>query len=324
MTTPLAFARRLARYARRLLGAEPAPKEPPKRNKHLWSIGVYSGSSPLTLGPDSRFPAPAITRDDVTDVSAGFVADPFLIEVDGVWHLFFEVFNRATWMGEVALATSPDLVHWTYRQVVLREPFHISYPLVFEWEGAHYMMPEMHKTQSIRLYRAEEFPLRWTHAHTIMSGERFADSTPFRHDDRWWLFTETNPGMKHDTLRLYYADELTGPWTEHPKSPVIAGDPHIARPAGMVVATATGLVRFAQDCAPRYGLSVHAFEITTLTTTDYAERAAANNPIMRASGSGWNEAGMHHVCARPGGPDGWVAAVDGWEPVTMASIAGTT
>ena len=314
-------ARRLKRDLKRLLGLEPPPVPQP-RNKHLWSIGLYAGSSPLTLGPDPRFANPVLTRDQVTDIPCAFVADPFLVRAGATWYLFFEAFNRRVWRGEIAVATSADLATWQYDRVVLAEPFHLSYPLVFEWQGAHYMIPETHQTRTIRLYKAEAFPAKWSLVHTIMSGDRFADTSLFRHADRWWLFTETSPGMQHDTLRLFSADDLMGSWTEHPASPIVRGDAHAARPAGSVVRTEHGLVRFAQDCAPAYGVRVNAFEITTLSPTEYAERPAPANPGLGPSGTGWNESGMHHVDAHEESPGRWIAAVDGWYAATLAHVLG--
>ncbi len=312
--------RRIRGALSRLLDPSPTPE---RRDKHLWSIGIYTGRSPLDLGPDAAIPCPVLTRDDVTDVSASLVADPFLQLVDGTWHLFFEVLNRATNRGEIALATSRDLASWRYQHVVLREPFHLSYPHVFEWKGEHFMIPETHETRTVRLYRAAEFPSRWQLAHTLLSGERFADSTLLRHDDRWWLFTETSPEMKHDTLRLYHADDLFGAWTEHSASPIVSADPHRARPGGPCVRAGGRLFRFAQDCAPRYGIGLSAFEITKLGVDVYEERAAAEYPLLGPSGSGWNESGMHHADAHELSPDRWVAAVDGWRAATASEIRGS-
>jgi hypothetical protein len=54
---------------------------------------------------------------------------------------------------------------------------------------------------------------------------------------------------------------------------------------------------------------VVAFEITTLTTTDYREMPV-EKPLVSATGAGWNSAAMHHIDAHRL-PDGkWIAAVD--------------
>ena len=310
---------RLTQIVKKLLGVDP----PPPARHGLWSIGIYTGASPLALGPDIGIVNPVITRDSVTDVPASFVADPFLMRAGNSWHMFFEVLNRRSGRGEIGLATSDDLANWEYQRIVLAEPFHLSYPLVFEWQGAHYMVPESHEARSIRLYRADPYPGEWKQVHTLLDGHPFSDSTLFRHEERWWMFTQNSPTGKHDNLRLYFADDLFGAWTEHPASPIVDGDPHIARPAGRVVRIGDHLCRFSQDCAPRYGLSVAAFEITTLTTTAYAERPAGAAPILAGSSTGWNAARMHQVDAHEVERGRWIAAVDGAFNTTRAEIDGT-
>jgi hypothetical protein len=299
-------------------------RAPQTASRALWSIGIFEGTSPLELGPRAGSPGAVVTRDHVTDVPASFVADPFLFSADGAWHLFFEVLNRRLVRGEIGLATSPDLATWKYERIVLAEPFHLSYPFVFEWEGARYMIPETHQTRTIRLYRADPFPTQWTLVHTLLSGLSFSDTTLFRHDDRWWLFTETGTPKKHGTLRLYFADDLFGVWTEHPASPIVEGDVHAARPAGSVVRHGASLLRFAQVCAPRYGTAVNAYEITELTPRTYAERPARSGVIVGGSAvpMAWNESRMHHVDAHEIEPGRWVAAVDGARNVTPSVIAG--
>ena len=96
-----------------------------------WSIGIYAGDSPFHLAPAPAALNPVLTKDDIHDVPALFVADPFMISVAGVWHMFFEIFNLQTGKGEIGLATSDDGMVWRYERVVLSEDFHLSYPYVF-------------------------------------------------------------------------------------------------------------------------------------------------------------------------------------------------
>lgn len=269
-----------------------------------WSIAIARGTSPFAL----RAERPAFTRDDAGDF-ADFVADPFLLQRDGVWHLFFELLDRPSGLGEIGLTTSRDLVAWRYEGIVLRESFHLSYPHVFAHDGAIYMTPETLGARAVRLYRADPFPARWTHIADLVP-RVLADPTPFVFDGRWWLFGCPRP-HQHDALSLFTADSLIGEWREHLASPLIDGDRRTARPAGRVVVMNGRPIRFAQECVPRYGSAVRAFEITTLTRDAYADQPCAAEPILRASGSGWNGAGMHHVDAQQL-PDGsWIAAVDG-------------
>jgi hypothetical protein len=266
----------------------------------VWSIAIYRGASPLALTPTGV----VITGSDVTDVDAASVADPFLIRRNGRWFLFFEVIPRANHRGGViAFAESEDAICWRYGGVVLRESFHLSYPHVFEWEGETYMTPE--NAHGIRLYRCSSFPGSWTYASDLLSIEG-ADPTPFRFEERWWLFVYVAP----DLLRLFFSDSLTGPFHEHPSSPIVADDT-CARPAGRVVIHDSMPLRFAQVGRPSYGSAVRAFRITELTTISYREEEATSLPILTASGSGWNANGMHHVDAHQLEDGTWIAAVDG-------------
>ena len=102
--------------------------------QNRWAIGIYAGSSPLVLSPVEGLEQPVLTDRHVSDVRATTVADPFLVRRVDSWYLFFEVLNASTGRGEVAFATSGDGLRWEYGRVVLREPFHLSYPQVFDWD----------------------------------------------------------------------------------------------------------------------------------------------------------------------------------------------
>jgi hypothetical protein len=225
--------------------------------------------------------------------------------------MFFEVMNWRTKMGQVGWATSGDGLRWEYRQVVLAESFHLSYPYVFEWAGEHYLIPESFQAGGVRLYRGRPFPTHWEFVATILAGPYLADASVCRFGGRWWLFADASPTREHDTLRLWHAADLLGPWAEHPASPIVSGDPRTARPGGRVVVSGRRVLRFAQNCEPAYGTDVRAFEVTELTPTAYRERPVGAVPVL-GPGTGWNAGGMHHVDAHDLGDGTWLACVDGW------------
>ena len=248
-----------------------------------------------------------------------------MLKVKATWYMFFEVMNLRAGKGEIGLAVSQDGGQWTYRQVVLGEPFHLSYPYVFEWDNEYYMVPESYHAKSVRLYKAVDFPTRWSFIRDLLVGDDFVDSSVFRFNDRWWLLTDlARLPYFAGTLRLFSAANLMGPWAEHPKSPLVFGNPHIARPAGRVLVVNGRVIRYTQDCEPVYGSQVRAFEITELTTTTYHEREVHQNPILVASGAGWNESGMHHIDPHFLDDGRWLACVDGfiWQESRSAANGG--
>jgi hypothetical protein len=269
------------------------------------SIGIFIGTSPLKFHPASNFKNPVLTAADVTDASALFVADPFLIQKGSTWYMFFEFFNGKSKKGEIGLAKSNDGFKWKYDKVILSEPFHLSYPYVFEWEIDYYMIPESKEVGEVRLYKAENFPGEWAYVKTLIQG-RYGDPSIFYYHQKWWLFA----AKRHDSLYLFFADSPMGPWQPHAKSPMIRGNPHIARPAGKVLILNGKVIRFAQDDYPQYGLKVHAFEITELSTETYKEKMVADS-LLQPSGIGWNAKGMHHISAEKIGENQWIASVDG-------------
>ena len=271
----------------------------------MWSIAIYNGGSPFDLHPTNA----VLTKDNVTDIPADFVADPFMLRRHNTWYMFFEVMNSETHRGEISVATANDGLTWSYQRVVLKEPFHLSYPYVFEWQDAVYMIPETLGAEAVCLYKAIDFPFRWRVVARLIE-RSFADPSIFRFDDRWWMFACATP-YQHDRLVLYYATDLFGPWIQHSKSPIIRDDKRRARPAGRVLNFNNRLFRFAQDCLPQYGSSVRAFEISTVTTNTYAEVEDDRSPILKASGAGWNASGMHHIDAQQLADGNWLACVDG-------------
>src|SRR5215510_14527235 len=82
----------------------PAPETIP-RVQDEWSIGIYVGESPFDIASPENVSNPVLTRDDVSDAQATFVADPFMLKTHDTWHLFFEVMNRQTRKGEIGLAS---------------------------------------------------------------------------------------------------------------------------------------------------------------------------------------------------------------------------
>lgn len=149
---------------------------------------------------------------------------------------------------------------------------------------------------------------------TLIEGRDFLDNSLAYYADKWWLFSSFEG---NDTLRLYFADELAGPWEEHPQSPIIVDNKDIARPGGRILVHDDRLFRYAQDSNPTYGNQIWAFEITELSPTSYSEVLVSDTPVVKASGRGWNKDAMHNVDPIKLVDGQWITPVDGSGPIRI-------
>jgi len=298
-------------------------RAPSIRRVRQWSIGIYAGDSPFALSPLPGVINPVLTARAVNDVSARYVADPFMIRKDSLWHMFFEVLDEKAGRGKIALAQSDNALTWTYKGVVLEEPFHVSYPYVFACDNEIYMVPETGDALAVRLYHAVEFPSRWEFVGNLLAGRGYCDSSLVRYHGCWWLFTVAD-SKRNDSLCLHRSDGIEGPWTENPRSPVVVANRHLARPAGRIFECGGRLFRYAQDASPWYGRQVWALEVTKLTPVDYAERLVTEAPVLRPGRFGWNSLGMHHIDPHPIGGNRWIASVDGHRNALSIRFAKTS
>ena len=168
------------------------------------------------------------------------------------------------------------------------------------------MLPETRQIQTVRLYQAHVFPDQWTPVGALIAGD-YADPSIVFYQGRWWLFALRG---KAD-LCLFQADDLAGPWSEHPQSPLVASDPTKARTGGRLVIFNDKLIRFAQNCVPVYGYQLRAFQIDTLTATEYQEYEVDAQPVLTPVYKSWNSFATHHADPHPLGPENWIACVDG-------------
>jgi hypothetical protein len=273
----------------------------------FWAISIYAGSSLQSLRPHpATGTGPVLSAASVLDTSASFVADPFVLRRASGWHMYFEVMERRSRRGAIAHAQSRDGIRWHYDRVVLREPFHLSYPHVFEDAGEVWMIPESAEAGEVRLYRAVEFPHRWQFECVLLQGIYY-DATVIFHNGSWRMWAMDACYSTH----LFSTIQLRGPWIEHPCSPVVRVDKRTARPGGRVLRIGGALLRCVQDGEPAYGSRLRALLVLRLDEDRYEERELDGEPLLTGSGAGWNATGMHHLDAQVLADGTWIAAVDG-------------
>lgn len=197
-----------------------------------------------------------------------FYADPFPFEFMGRYFIFVEDLRHGEKKAVISVTEIlPDGTS-TVPRCVLAEPYHLSYPQVFSHEGQIWMLPEGAAGNNLVLYRAESFPDRWVRHSVLIPNRELFDATLLEHDGRLWLFATERDGYgsASDTLVVYHASCLTGPWTPHGSNPVKI-DRAAARPGGSFVRVGDRLVLPLQDGTREYGGSLGLADLVELNET---------------------------------------------------------
>jgi len=234
----------------------------PFRRREHWQVALRHGAGAFKV---------------VQDDGARFYADPFLHPANGRTFLFVEEYPYAGRRGVISAAEVVGDRLLTAPVPVLKRPYHLSYPFVFEHEDEFYMIPETGANRSIELYRAVEFPWKWELSSVLMKGAVFSDATVLFRDGLWWLFVTADwfGTSTQDELSIFFSETLQGDWKPHPANPV-KWDSRFSRPAGRIIQQGGRLFRPAQNCDRTYGAGIVWFEITELTSTRFSERKMAD------------------------------------------------
>ena len=207
-----------------------------------------------------------------------FWADPHIFFKDDTYYIFIEEYLYKKKKGHISLIEMQQSGAYSGPVKVLEEPFHLSYPHVFDHNGTLYMIPETQQANSINLYECTVFPHMWIHKTTLMDSVDAVDSTLLFHNNTWWLFTniaEPKGTSIDNELYLFYSDNLLShDWHSHPMNPVIS-DVRRARPAGKIIERNGTLYRPSQCGSPWYGYGIKLNEIVELTKNDYREKEIA-------------------------------------------------
>ncbi|PZR34762.1 MAG: formyl transferase [Caulobacter segnis] len=225
-----------------------------------------------------------------------FLADPFGVWRDGRLHLFAEAYDYRDRHGVIVRIELDANFAPISRTVVLREPWHLSYPQVFEAEGETWMLPEAYRSGALTLYRAAAFPDIWEPVARLALDTPAIDATPFRHDGLWWLaYSPTgSQRWKQGRLHLAFAERLTGPWRTHPGNPV-RDDLASSRPGGTAWIENGMPCLPVQDCTRTYGGGVRKLAILRLDPERFEAEASA--PLGLPPGVGSYSKGFHTLSA---------------------------
>ncbi len=199
-----------------------------------------------------------------------FLADPFGVARDDRIQILCESFGYRSGKGHICALAYSNRRFTTQPEPAIELPVHLSYPFLVEDAGQIYCIPEACGADEVALFRAVDFPRKWSKAAVLVEHFGGVDPTVFRHDGRWWLMC-TEKGRDADVkLWIWHASDLLGPWAAHARNPVKT-DVRTARPGGVPFVHEGVLYRPAQDCSKRYGWRIVVQRVTTLTPSEFAE-----------------------------------------------------
>lgn len=250
------------------------------------SMFAHKGRTLLTIESDTSLFNPNATV---------ILADPFLFVKGDTLYLFYEHLDKWFGTGRLCMRATKDLTKWTEEVDVLVEPFHLSFPYVFEDRGKVYMLPETGGNKSIRLYEADDDTLtQWKLVKKLKDVEGpWYDSVIYKKDGKYYLFTGSDDNVQQEE-HLFVSDNLMGPYLEHPMSPIYVGRDG-GRNAGSIIEHGGKLYRPVQECIGSYGEQTSVMEIMTLTPTEYKELLYKKNiinttiPPYKYGGHQWNQ-----------------------------------
>ena len=288
----------------RPLGAPPAPATPSAADALRIGAHLVRRAAQKALAVEQWFVAFAFGQRGAIDAGLrGFTrvmpprdrdwADPFAFEHRGRHYIFLEEVPFATRKGHICVIEVGRDGRWSAPRRVLERDYHLSYPFVFEHDGALYMLPESSANRTVELWRCVEFPGKWRLERNLLEDVRLVDATLLRSAGRWWMFANSAAGpseLFNDELCLFSAERLDGEWQPHPANP-LKSDPRGSRPAGRIFEANGALYRPAQICVPRYGAGLAIQRIVRLSPHDYTERQVER--IVPGPGTGL--LGLHTV-----------------------------
>ena len=229
--------------------------------KHeFWTIAYRKRQGNATLPDDRDTPFRVIPNN-----WRYWYADPHLICVDGKTWVFAEAYDRVLRRGVVSCCqlTENGATPW---KVVLKQPWHLSYPHLLRKDGEIFMIPESYVAKEIAVFRAKHFPDQWEKVSVLQQGCESVDSTVFHFGGQRWLLTLTMDGGV-DKLMLY---PLTDEGISGEGLCVKTSDLN-ARPAGHLFRLGGKLVRPAQDCTASYGCALNLYEVKAVSENRFEE-----------------------------------------------------
>lgn len=199
-----------------------------------------------------------------------WLADPFVIEKNGKTYIFYEAFDRITKKGKIGYSVFKSHNDIANVKIVINEPYHLSFPNVFNHRGHIYIMPETCERRTVQLYKAIDFPKKWK-LDRVLLNDIFSCDTILAEDsiDKYLITSE----MYHSEAEMP-VDNFQSCWVKNvryklsselmvkDKGALIAEGDYGIRNGGACFDKDGEYFRVGQDCVKRqYGRGIVIFKV---------------------------------------------------------------
>jgi len=211
-----------------------------------------------------------------------YFADPFVITKNGRTVCFVEDCPCRDKKARITAIEIIDGERYNILGPVIEEPFHMSFPFLFEYGHQLYMVPETSQAKAIRLYQCMEFPMKWEYRKDIKTNVNAGDSLVFEYEGKWWLLsnmgTEGNVDLCSTLMAFSSENPLSDDWSAHALNPLVF-DSWLARNGGLLDVGSRCPVRVRQ----RHDFNVYGANLTFAKITDLTPVSFQEEEIGRIS-----------------------------------------
>lgn len=193
-----------------------------------------------------------------------WAADPFLFEHEGQIYIFAELYDYIECHGCLGYCKWDGNKFSRWKKVIT-EPYHLSYPFIFEQDGQVYIMPESNADKSVYLYCAVQFPDKWIRVEAIRENVKYCDTTPFLWNNHAYALSYDIKNI--DDYNLVLLD------LENKDNDCVLCDidnKNLRRPAGKIFQMNDMCIRPAQKSVDDYGEGLLFYKYS-IETGEYSE-----------------------------------------------------
>ena len=182
----------------------------------VWSVAVLDLS--LSTNPNQELRI-------IPNPEGRSLADPFVIDFNNNNYIFVEDVNLSTSKGSISVIDLSEGIDSYKILKCLDEEFHMSYPFVFQYEGAWYMCPETSRANQIVLYKCVQFPNSWEFSKVLMRNISAVDVNIFEHDSVWNMTFSYSPmGKRGRNSEMHWftaSSPISNVWTHMGEKPLV-------------------------------------------------------------------------------------------------------